>query len=173
MSAIPVIETERLILRAFEPDDLDSYAAIESDTEVMRYISGAPVPRETVWVNLLRHRGMWAAMGFGFFAVVDKADGALIGEAGLQDRQRDMMPSLDGTLEAGWIFAARAQGKGYAREAMRAVLNWRDTAHSEKPVTCIIHPENRRSIALANDLGFKEQARTVYHDGPVIIFRRG
>lgn len=170
--AVPTIETERLILRGHRVDDFQAHAALWADPVVTRFIGGQPQTREQSWVRLLRHFGMWQAMGFGFWAVIDKATGRLLGEAGFHDLKRDVTPSLHGTLEAGWGFVPDAHGKGIASEVVTAVLAWGDANHPGKRMTCLIDPQNIASIRVAGKHGFREFARTTYHGGPTILFER-
>lgn len=122
MSAVPRLETERLILRGHEAHDLTDVAALWSEPDTVRFTSGAPLSREESWRRMAFYRGMWELAGFGYFAVFEKDAGSYIGDAGMLEAHRAIEPSLVGTMEAGWIFKAEAQGKGFAREAMRAVL---------------------------------------------------
>lgn len=169
---VPTIETERLILRGHRVDDFEAHAALWADPVVTRFIGGQPFSREQSWVRLLRHFGMWQAMGFGFWAVTDKATGRLLGEAGFHDLQRDVTPSLAGTMEAGWGFLPDAHGKGIASEVVSAALAWGDANHPGKRMTCLIDPQNAASIRVAEKRGFREFARTTYHGGPTILFER-
>jgi RimJ/RimL family protein N-acetyltransferase len=75
-------------------------------------------------------------------------------------------------MEAGWVVAGHAQGKGYAREAMKAILTWSEEAHPGKPVRSIIQPDNARSVRLADDLGLTEIARRDYNGAPTFFFIR-
>jgi RimJ/RimL family protein N-acetyltransferase len=111
-------------------------------------------------------------MGFGFWAIEQKATGRFIGEAGFHEIRRDMEPSIEGTLEAGWGFVTDAHGKGYATEAVAGVLAWGEANHRSKPVTCIIDPGHALSIRVAQKLGFRERVTAIYHDEPTIIFDR-
>ena len=101
MFDIPVLETDRLILRGFRLDDFDALIAMWALPETVRYIGGVPQTREQTWMRLLRHIGMWNAMQFGFWAVTDKASGDVIGQAGFHEMRRDLTPSIENTLEAG------------------------------------------------------------------------
>lgn len=172
MSAIPELETERLILRQFLPSDLDAFQAMLNEPAVLEFTYGKPVSREQAWAVLLRHRGMWAVAGFGYMAVEEKATGRLVGECGMQERMRAITPSIEGSLEAGWKFSTASQGKGYAREAMRAIMDWCGEIHPDKMMSCIIDERNERSIRLAAALGFSETARTDYENRPMIVFWR-
>jgi RimJ/RimL family protein N-acetyltransferase len=168
----PVLETERLVLRGYRPADLAPAAAIWADPGVTRYIGGSPFPRESTWGKILRYAGHWALLGYGYWAVDDKASGALLGEVGFADFKRELVPSLDGMPEMGWALAPHAHGKGLGTEAVRAALAWFD-AHAGAPKTaCIVHPENAASIRLAQGCGFREIARTTYNDQPTIVFVR-
>lgn len=171
MPTIPTIETERLILRPHRLTDLDDCVALSKDEAVVRYISGVPMSAEQTWVRVLRWVGMWHYLGYGFLAVEEKETGRFIGEAGFQEMHRDMQPSIVGTLEAGWILAADVHGRGYATEAMKALIAWAETHFPGKPMSCIIDPRNEPSLRVAAKLGFRELARTHYN-GEVIVLSR-
>jgi RimJ/RimL family protein N-acetyltransferase len=170
--SVPLLETARLKLREHRPSDLDAYAAMWADERVVRHVSGVPLTREQSWVRLLQYRGMWAMLGFGFWVIEERASGALIGEAGVQDMQREMGPGLDGALECGWGLVPGARGQGLAEEAVRAVLAWADRALPDKPVACIIAPENAPSQRLAAKLGFVESGGALYRGKQTAIWRR-
>jgi RimJ/RimL family protein N-acetyltransferase len=168
----PCIETERLLLRGFQVDDFDAHAALWADPVVTKFIGGKPQSREEAWSGFIRHFGMWTAMGFGYWAVIEKATGRMIGEAGFQDRQRGLTPRLDGTLEAGWTLVPETHGKGFASETLAAMLVWADDNFSGRPVTCIIDPGNAPSLRLAERHGFRAFARSDYHGSPTVMFER-
>lgn len=170
MSDVPVLRTERLVLREHRPDDLPAYAALWADADVVRFIGGRPLDAEACWNRILRYRGMWAALGFGFWAI--EHGGRLVGEAGVQDVHRSIDPPLAGTLECGWAIVPALHGKGIAREAVTAALGWADATHPATPQSAIIAPENEASIALATKLGFFETGRCTYHGAELLQFRR-
>jgi RimJ/RimL family protein N-acetyltransferase len=170
---IPVIETPRTILRAHRLADFDDYAAMWADPVVTRFIAGGkPRTREESWLRFLRHPGMWAMIGYGFWAVEEKATGRFIGEAGFHDLKRDIQPSLEGRAEAGWGLIAAVHGRGFATEIMGAAAAWADSRFGGAKTVCIIDPENAGSINVAQKCGYREIARTTYHDEPTIMFER-
>jgi RimJ/RimL family protein N-acetyltransferase len=169
---IPTLETERLILRGNKLEDFPALAAIWSDPEVVRHISGKSFSREESWARLLRYLGHWALLDYGFWAIEEKASGRYVGETGLADFQRGLTPSLDGTPEVGWVLAPWAHGQGYATEAVRAAVTWGEQKFGETPLCCIIAPEHKASINVAAKCGFREFARTTYKSCETIIFRR-
>ena len=172
MTKPPTIETARLILRAHRLEDFEAHAALWGDPVVTRFIGGVPQTCEQAWVRLLRHAGMWQMLGFGFWAVTDKESGKLIGEAGFHDLKRDVTPSLDGTLEAGWGFLPEIHGKGIATEVVAALVAWGEANHPGRRMTCLIDPRNVASIRVAEKHGFREYARSTYHGASMILFQR-
>jgi RimJ/RimL family protein N-acetyltransferase len=169
----PVLETERLTLRGHGAADLDEALALWSDPEVTRYLSGKASSREEVWARLLRYIGHWAAAGYGFWQIRERATGRFVGEAGLADFKRDIEISFGGAAEAGWVLAPWAYGKGYATEAMTAALAWGDAAPQVGARTvCIINVDNAASARVAAKLGYQAIARVDYKGTPVQLFER-
>jgi RimJ/RimL family protein N-acetyltransferase len=169
---IPTLETERLILRPHRATDFDTYVEMWADPDVVRFIGGQPFDRENSWSRFLRTAGGWHHLGFGFFAIEEKATGLLVGEAGFHDLHRDLVPNIEGSLEAGWALMPTGQGWGYATEAMTAAIGWAETAFPGRWMTCIINPDNLPSVRVASRLGFVELARATYHEHPVTIYER-
>ena len=158
-----ILETERLILRPHGLDDFEGMVRLWTNPDVTQFISGSrPQTEEEVWQRLLRYRGLWALLGFGFFALTEKPSGRFIGEAGLADFHRDITPSLAGHAEAGWALMPQAWGNGYATEALTAILNWYETLPNARPVSCIIDLENEPSNRLAVKLGFHLKSAVQY-----------
>lgn len=168
MPVTPIIETERLRLRGHRPEDLHSCAVMWGTSAVTRHIGGRPFTREEVWARLLRYAGHWTLLGFGFWLIEEKATGEFVGEAGLAEFERDIDPPIRGIPEAGWILIPRFHGRGYATEAMQAVLAW----HGDSKTVCLIHPANAASLRVAEKCGYEEFARSTYHGEPVIILSR-
>ncbi|HMG55769.1 MAG TPA: GNAT family N-acetyltransferase [Kofleriaceae bacterium] len=168
---VPVIETPRLILRGHGIADLDDSLALWSDPEVTRHIGGKPSTREDVWARLLRYIGHWAVSGYGFWQVRERATDRFVGEVGIAEFHRDLAFSFGGAPEAGWVLAPWSHGRGYATEAMTAVLAWSAAAHPR--TVCIIDPDNAASQRVAARLGYREIGRAPYRSVEVIVFERG
>jgi RimJ/RimL family protein N-acetyltransferase len=115
------LETERLILRRFTPDDLDLATALDADPAVMRYINGGrPTPREEIRDVYLP---AWIAYyeggdRYGFWAAIDKRSGAFLGWFHLRPQEADP----DDEPELGYRLIASAWGQGYATEGSRALI---------------------------------------------------
>jgi RimJ/RimL family protein N-acetyltransferase len=138
----------------------------------VRFIRGTPFSREASWSRFLRHAGHWQHMGFGFLAIEERATGRFIGEGGFHDMRREITPSIEGMLEMGWVLMPAVHGRGYATEAMQALLGWADAAFAGRRMTCIIDPANLASQRVASRLGFSEASRTTYHGDATILFER-
>jgi RimJ/RimL family protein N-acetyltransferase len=169
---VPVIETERLRLRAHRLEDFETFAAIWADPDIVRHITGKPLTREESWAGFLRHPGHWSLMGFGYWVVEEKSSGRLAGNVGFGDFRRELTPSLEGMVEAGWVMAAWAHGKGFAREACLAAHAWIAGRFGPVPTVCMIAPENAASLRLAEKLGYHEFARATYKERPSVLLRR-
>ncbi len=169
---IPVLETTRLRLRGHYPTDLTASLAMWQEPAFYQYLGGQPLPEEEVWTKMLRHLGIWALCGYGFWAVEEKTTGHFIGVVGFGDWQRAITPSLKGFPEVGWVFAPGTHGQGYATEAAQAALAWADT-HLDQPRTvCLIHPDNQPSLRLAAKCGYQEFSRTQYKGQPGVLLER-
>lgn len=172
LTSAPELETERLVLRGFREADLDAHAAMLSDPLVMEHFGGHLFGREDAWRRLVGGVGLWLLQGVGLLAVERKSDGNLIGHAGLFDYHREMMPSIEGKPELGYIFAAEAHGKGFAGEACGALMDWADQ-HVEAPeVMAIIAPTNAPSMRLAERLGFRRLPDATYRNEPTSLWSR-
>ncbi len=168
----PTIETERLLLRPHRPSDFGDVYALWGEPEVTAYITGRPSTREEAWSRLLRYAGHWAMLGYGYWAVTEKATGRFIGEMGLADYHRDIDPPLGDSPELGWVLSAQYHRRGYAFEALTAILGWASAKLPGGEICCIITPGNDASIGLAGKLGFREAATVLYRNEPTLLYRR-
>lgn len=155
MTDMPVIHTERLSLRPYEVADFDAYAAMVADPVVTRFLGAQPMSPEDAWARLLRYVGHWSVLGYGPFAVMDRASGDFVGETGFMDFRREVSPKLESFPEAAWVFTSAAHGKGYAFEAASAAHRWIDAHHAPAATQCLVAPANSGSVRLADRLGYR------------------
>jgi len=154
-------------------EDFEASAALWTDDEVVRHISGRPSTREQSWSRLLRYVGHWSALGYGYWAVREADTDRFVGEVGFADYHRQMEPSLDATPELGWVIARDSWGKGYATEAVSAAIAWAARwLTSYERIACIIAPENVVSVRVAEKCGFRKVLETTYLDMPTLLFDR-
>lgn len=143
-----VLETERLILRPFSEGDLDAYAAMCANPEVMRYLLlGRTLSRDESWENMATILGHWHLKGYGLWAVEHRQSGDLVGRIGF------LNPEGWPGIELAWTLARPYWGKGYATEGGRAAMSHGFLKLDQERIISLIHPENIRSIRLAERLG--------------------
>src|SRR6266545_4567885 len=134
-----LVETARLQLRMFRPGDLDAFACLLLDPEVVRYVgNGQPVPREeaeTALISIINH---WKEHGFGRWAVVDKQTEQFLGYGGLR--------SLFGTPEVVYHLARSCWGRGLGTELAKASLRFGFEAQQFERILAIAKPQNEASI---------------------------
>ena len=145
LAGVPVLETERLVLRAPGLQDAEAYVAAHVQDRA-RWMGGAQ-GRDKAWRIFAQIIGHWALRGFGMWAVTERGRDECLGTVGC------WFPEGWSEAEIGWFVFPAAEGRGIAREAALAarahayrVLGW-TTAVS------YVHPENARSILLAERLG--------------------
>lgn len=151
----PTLHTERLRLRCHALVDLSHCVAMWSDPGVSRHTIGEPSAPQRTWLRLLGYLGHWQLLGFGYWALEEKLSGQYVGECGFAEFRRGLHPSIDGMPELGWVVAPRAQGVGYATEALRAIVDWGDAHFGGLTTSCIIQRANLRSLRVAEKLGYR------------------
>lgn len=150
METLVIAETERLIIRRFYKTDLDALWAIMKKPEVMyAWESGFHKGETRKWLN--RQYTRYRKDGYGYFAVVLKSSGKLIGQAGL------MKSDVNGetVTEIGYIFDDAVWGHGYAIETARACVDLAFGRFGLDKLYATIRPENTASVRLAEKLGMR------------------
>lgn len=157
---IPLIETERLILRGMAKADFPAFAAIWQEPEVVRYIGGKPRPVSESWGVFLKIAGNWVVEGFGQWAITRRDDGAFLGQTGFFTGMRGIGADFDAAPEAGWVLTATAHGQGYGREAVTAAHRWFDGQSFGGRSHAMIEVGHRASFAIAESLGYVPMRET-------------
>lgn len=170
--SIPLLETDRLIIRGHTPTDIEASATMWSDPEVVKLISGQPSTKAQCWSRILTYPGLWHHLGYGYWAVCEKSSQEFLGEVGFADFKRELEPPVGGVPEIGWAFQTSAQGKGYAIEAVRRILAWADQSLEAAKTYCIFDPEHARSMKLAEKVGYEMEATAQNNDKDVLIMSR-
>lgn len=160
---VPVLETERLRMRAFRRSDFDDYAALKADPEVQRYLS-EPWDRGRSWRHLAFLIGHWPLGGAGIWAVEQKETGVFVGAVGFCE------PEGWPGFELAWTLARRWWGHGYATEAARAALDHAFNAWRQDRIISLIHQENHASIRVAERIGESLQGRIHHLDKEMLCY---
>jgi RimJ/RimL family protein N-acetyltransferase len=151
LAAAPAIRTTRLCLRAWQPDDLPAFAALNADVEVMRYFPSL-LDRAASDAMATRIRNGLVEHGFGLWAVEVEGGPPFIGFVGLSVPR--WTASLAPCVELGWRLARAAWGNGYATEAARAAVAFAWERGIDELVAFTV-PENIRSRAVMERLGMQ------------------
>lgn len=130
----------------------------------MRYLGGKTFDRIQAWRHLAYLIGHWAFLGYGYYAVEEKATGNLVGRVGYTNH-----PGWP-AFELGWTIIPEYQGRGYATEAARMLLKYAFDALGQPRVISLIHPDNAPSRRVAEKLGQKLEGETVVLTMPVLIY---
>lgn len=155
----PSIRTSRLLLRRWRCEDVEPFAAMCGDPEVMRYIgSGTTRTREQSAGSIRAFERQWNRKGYGLFAV-ERIDGnRLIGFTGLSEP--DFLSEIMPAVELGWRFERQAWGRGYATEAARAALDFGLRRRGLASIVSICQAANAASGRIAHKLGMHLEQET-------------
>jgi [ribosomal protein S5]-alanine N-acetyltransferase len=151
--AVIVLESERLVFRSHEAEDLEAFCAMEGDAEVRRYVGGAPRTREAAeqrfWSGPMRpvtdRLGMWAT--------VLKAEGSYVGRCGLYPHMKggDRVPD---EAVLGFYLARAFWGRGLATEAGRAFVDIGFGELGLRRIVTAVEVGNTASVRVLEKLGF-------------------
>ncbi|WP_293125250.1 GNAT family N-acetyltransferase [Microcoleus sp. bin38.metabat.b11b12b14.051] len=145
------IETPRLYLRQFTPEDLDELYRIYSDAEVMKYVSEGVRNREETAADLFQIIADWEKHAFGLWAVVNKENNQLIGDGGL----RFLGKTPD--VEVGYVLAKAYWGKGLASEVAAASLKYGFEALKLEKIVAVADTDNIASRRVMEKVGMRYQ----------------
>lgn len=159
-----MIETQRLILRPWEERDRAPFHAMCRDPQVMATL-GPLMTREQSDALVDRVIGFQAKFGYTFWALERRQDGKFLGFCGLKPGALDT--PIEGQIEIGWRLASDEWGKGYAREAAQASLDWAWDHLDVATVMAITARVNKRSWGLMERLGMQRVAALDF-DHPLV-----
>lgn len=157
-----MLRTLRLVLRPLEEDDLDDLFELASDASVMRFVGdGQPLDRDRTARWIANASALFRSRGLGTHAILE--NGSFVGFCGL------VIPS-HGEIELLWGLSPRHQGRGFATEAARAMLEHAGRMGIAR-VIATIAPEHTRSIAVAERIGLALERERVDANGlPELLY---
>jgi ribosomal-protein-alanine N-acetyltransferase len=160
------LETDRLLLRPFRKSDLDDLAALNSDAENMKFVS-PPLAREQVAGIIDWFIAEWKRLGYGWFAVVHKRTGRLLGQCGLQSIEDETNLS---TAELIFVIDRKEWGKGYATEAAGAVVRFGFESGGLQRIVAVAVKENSPARNVLARLGFAHVDNRALQDHEVMYY---
>ena len=160
-----ILETERLRLEPFAQQHVAGLHAMDSDPEVMRFIGPVRTLDETI-EGIARVSERWQRLGYGWWAVVDKASREILGAACVQ-----YIANVEGApLEVGWRLATSAQGQGYATEAGSAALQFAFGHLHADLVLAVADQKNTASHNVMRRLGMSYRGIETHYDLPLTTY---
>lgn len=145
---IPVLRTDRLTLRGLRAADLDGFATMLADAEVVRHLgTGQTRSRAETWDMMAQMLGQWALRGYGMFAIEERSSGRFAGRAGI------LHPYSWPAPELAYGFDRPFWGQGYATEAATAIRDWAFAGFAPARLISYVRPANMGSVRVLEKLG--------------------
>lgn len=157
-----VAETARLILRTIEESDAALQDRLLNTPAVMARLGGVK-ERHEIETKHAKARASYAQDGFSFLMMIEKATGEMVGHCGIK-RVDNPLAHNQGDHEIGWLVREDRWRRGYAEEAMRAVLDWAFGRVGAPHVVALTDQLNIPSWKLMEKLGMKRRADLDFDD---------
>jgi RimJ/RimL family protein N-acetyltransferase len=157
-----VLATRRLVLRQIGEADLDPHMVLLNTPAVMHYLGGVQ-PRDVIAAKHQAARDGFAAEGFGFMIMEERASGEVVGHCGLRRVAHPLAPN-PADHEIGWLVREDRWRMGYAFEAMRAVVDWGFAVHDAAQIVALTCAANLGSWRLMEKLGMARRADLDFTD---------
>lgn len=157
-----VLETDRLVLRRVDETDAALQDRLLNTPTVMKHLGGVKELHE-IEAKHARTMALFAREGFGFMMMIEKASGELVGHAGIKRVDNPLAPNL-GDHEIGWLVREDRWRRGYAHEAMRAVIEWGFGPVGAPHLVALTCQANEGSWRLMEKLGMERRPDLDFHD---------
>jgi RimJ/RimL family protein N-acetyltransferase len=159
-----MLETERLLIRRFTPEDLPRLIEMRSDPEVNKYLGGTKLQNpEAVTKRMQVYIDSYEKYGFGVCAMIWKETGEMIGWSGL-------MPLADtDEIEVGYGMIKEFWGRGIGLECAKAWLDYGFREKNIERIVAVAYPENKGSWRIMEKLGMKYE-KNAEHYGAECVF---
>lgn len=157
-----IAETDRLILRTIEDGDAALQHRLLNTPNVMARLGGVKELHE-IEAKHARTRALYAQEGFGFLMMIEKESGELVGHCGIK-RVDNPLARNQGTHEIGWLVREDRWRRGYAAEAMHAVIDWAFGRVGAPEVVALTSQANAPSWRLMEKLGMRRRADLDFED---------
>lgn len=151
------LETTRLLIRPISPDDKHSIFEYRSDAEANKYQGWIPKTPDDVELFITKVAKLFNEPETWFqMAIIEKESQKLIGDMGIH-----FFSSENKQVELGITLNKAFQRKGYATEALKAIIEYLFVSLKKHRITASIDPSNTSSIRLVERLGFRKEAHFV------------
>ena len=153
-----IFKSERLGFRNLRNEDLEEFAKLNSDEEVMEHFPKI-LSKKEVEKFIEKLRNHYAKNGYTYYATEILETKEFIGMIGLafQEYKTNFTPAID----IGWRLKRNAWGKGYATEALAETVDFIFNELNKRRIVTSIDPRNIKSIELMQRLGFRKEAHFI------------
>jgi RimJ/RimL family protein N-acetyltransferase len=168
-----ILTTARLRLEPFDLAHLDGLHEMNSDPEVMRYISGRPETREETVAVIERVQARWREFGYSWWSFLDRISGQVVGGGCIQNLRRTDTPLPDRTcpLEIGWRLRRDRWHQGLASEAAVAMADFAFGMLTAPELYAVCDPGNAASAAVMRRLGMDELGIDTWYGRSLSTYR--
>jgi RimJ/RimL family protein N-acetyltransferase len=163
-ASVPILRTERLLLREYRREDFDAFAAHLADPVSAAHL--VPADRQAAWRIFCSQAGLWLIHGAGWWTVEEKETGRLVGSVGAFFREDSTV------MELGWNTYRAFWGQGFANEAAAAAVHHAFETRREPKVRALIASSNESSLRVARRLGLTYETETEIHGKAVGMYTR-
>lgn len=169
-----LLTTSRLRLEPFIEGHLAGLNKMNSDPEVMRYLSaGRPETLEQTRALIERVMKRWAEVGYSWWALIELETEELVGAGAVQNLRREatLVPDLACPLEMGWRLRRDRWGQGLAVEAARAMGNFAFKDLKTQELLAVCDPANTASANVMKRLGMQEVGMERWYGKDLLTYR--
>ena len=161
-----ILSTERLRLEPIDDPHFDGLQAMNSQAEVMRFISGTPETPEQTRNMIELVKGRWAQYGFSWWAFIERETGRLVGAGCVQYLGRDQA----NPHELGWRLVPDKWGQGLALEAARAMAAFAFDTLGAPLLVALCRPQNANSARVMKKLGMRYRGEETWHEAAHAVY---
>ena len=167
------LTTACLRLEPYRDEHVDGLHALNSDPEVMRYLSGKPDTPDETRAIVERVKARWAEVGYSWWAFIERETGEIVGAGCLQNLRREAttLPDLACPLEIGWRLRRDRWGRGYANEAAVAIGDFAFDARHSPEIYAVCDPANTASARVMQRLGMSDLGLQHWYGKEVTTYR--
>jgi RimJ/RimL family protein N-acetyltransferase len=162
-----VLTTPRLRLEPMTDAHFDGLRAMNSDPEVMRYITGRPETLDETRQAIERVKGRWRDIGYSWWSFIELSTGQLVGAGCIQHLGHDR----DNPLEIGWRLRTDRRGQGLASEAARTMAAFAFDTLGGALLCAICDPDNHNSARVMERLGMRYKGQETWNEKTVAVWQ--
>lgn len=165
------LRTERLHLVPCSDGHLDGLSAMNSDPEVMRYITGRAETRAETRSMIDRVKERWERWGYSWWTLIERSSGEVVGAGCIQNLRREgTEPDPECPLEIGWRLRRDKWGRGFASEAARAMAEYAFTRLRADVLYAVCDPDNGASARVMVKLGMRYRGLEEWYSRKVATY---